>query len=288
MMKSFYCWWILLITIGEFLQYGQTQFLRDDNLDPLTMDQAYLNITNENYNESIVVQHNLVVCERCNYELLAGPLKEKERNISIINTKYAHEFQLYIGSSNKPLPCREKSYTFVDGGFYFFQIILTEKNEISCVILPQNEPVLRYWLPVIIGSAVLLILIIFTQIWHCLSQHPRFVRWLPDAVQSELITNDFTTSLPRTPGLITNDNDDNIIDTLIPSTDMPLTASSSRVPTSPLRLAKVVPKRLRALDTFRGFSLMVMIFVNYGGLIGLIISYFLMFFILYRRWLLVF
>jgi hypothetical protein len=29
---------------------------------------------------------------------------------------------------------------------------------------------------------------------------------------------------------------------------------------------RVLPKRLRALDTFRGFSLMVMIFVNYGGM----------------------
>ncbi|CAF4587645.1 unnamed protein product, partial [Rotaria magnacalcarata] len=28
---------------------------------------------------------------------------------------------------------------------------------------------------------------------------------------------------------------------------------------------RVLPKRLQGLDTFRGFSLMVMIFVNYGG-----------------------
>jgi heparan-alpha-glucosaminide N-acetyltransferase len=53
----------------------------------------------------------------------------------------------------------------------------------------------------------------------------------------------------------------------VSGTDLPLTASSSRALSSPLRLAKPLPKRLQALDAFRGFSLMVMIFVNYGGLI---------------------
>jgi hypothetical protein len=268
-MKSFYCYWIGLIIIGEFLHYGHTQ-----DLDPLLMDQAYINVTNE-YPETITVLNNSIVCERCDFDTFTIPLNQNSTTTVIIeNTKHPHEFQLRIAPSNKTVPCNKNPYSFIDGGSYSLRISSTEQDEISCVITAQHEPFLRYWLPVILGTSVIILLIIFTQIWHRLSRLPRFVRWLPEAVKTELITNDLTASLPRTPGLITNDNDDNIIDTLMTDADMPLTASNSRILSSPLRPAKSLPRRLRSLDAFRGFSLMAMIFVNYGGLVDFNQSFF--------------
>ena len=263
MMKSFYCYWIGLIIIGQFLHYGHTQ-----DLDPLLMDQAYVNVINE-YPGTITVQNNTVACEKCNYDNFTVSLSQNATiNVTVENTKYPHEFQLLIAPSNKIVQCSEKSYRFIDGGSYSLRISGTQESDISCAITAEHEPILRYWLPVILGTLVIILLIILTQIWDRLSRHQRFVRLLPEAVKSELITNDLTASLPRTmPGLITNDNNDDIIDTLTTGTDLPLTASISRVPTSPLRPPKPLPKRLQALDAFRGFSLMVMIFVNYGGLI---------------------
>jgi hypothetical protein len=259
-----------LIIIKEF---GPTQSISDDWIDPLRMDEAYLNISNKNYPQTITVKHNLVVCEECDFEILLENITEKSNEIVIINTKYSHEFQIVIESLNKPFPCEKKSYHFSEGGSYLLEVIQTATNQSSCSIKPIDvSKSFRYWLPVIIGFVILFLFIISTQIWHRISQNQRFVRLLPNNIQQGLITQDFTISLPRNVNMIANDPDNDIINTLGTGNDLTLSGQSSRLPPNPIQMPKARPKRLRSLDTFRGFSLMIMIFVNYGGEIFFLFS----------------
>lgn len=271
MKTSFYSLWIFLITIQAFVQYGQTQSMQDDGLDPLSMDQARLNITNEDYPEPIIVKHNLVVCESCTYDLLAGPLAKNTSNLTFVDTRHAHQFQLFISSSNRTIQCKENSYDFREYGFYSFKIMGTSPDNISCLITPQEaEPdAIYYWLPVLVGFGTFFIIILIIQLWRCVSRRPGYIRWCPKAVQSEAIIYDFSIPPPRSPDLITNDSADDIVGTLLGGNALTLTGTSSRAPIIPKPKPEFTPKRLRSLDAFRGFSLMIMIFVNYGGMICL-------------------
>ncbi|CAF2512996.1 unnamed protein product [Rotaria sp. Silwood2] len=262
MKKSFYCLWIF-ITIQEFLQYGQTQSINDDSLDPLSMDQAYLTISNKNYSDSIIFMYNLVICEKCNFELLGDVLPSNSNQTVIINTRYAYDFQLFTETTNKTLQCSIKSHQFLEHGSYLFEIIDIEQNQDFCSIKQIKESS-YYWLPIIIGMSIFLIFILLIQLWHPISRSQRFTRFLPNAIQQGLINNDLIVSLPNNPTTIHNDPNDDIIRTLTTGSELPL-VGSTRLSNNTIRITKVLPKRLRSLDTFRGFSLMVMIFVNYGG-----------------------
>ena len=110
---------------------------------------------------------------------------------------------------------------------------------------------------------------------------------LPNAVRQGLTNNDFGVSLPRESTAIVNDPSDDIISTLTTANELRL-VGSTRLSNNSIRITKVLPKRLRSLDTFRGFSLMVMIFVNYGGNIFRIYSCFFDVDCLLRWWLLAF
>src|SRR4051812_18051512 len=109
MKKSFYCLWILLIIIQQSMQ-------NDDDLDPLIMDQARLNITNQDYPGPIIVKQNLVICENCTYDFLFGPLQQNQSTLQIIDTRYAHQFQLFLTLSNATIPCGKESYSFREYG----------------------------------------------------------------------------------------------------------------------------------------------------------------------------
>jgi hypothetical protein len=192
MRKPFYCLWIFLIIIQEFAQYGQTQ-----DVAPLSMDQAYLNIVNKNYLYSITVTHNLEICEKCDFEILADSVAENASKTVIVNTKYTHDFKIFVQPLNSPLSCGVTSYTFSDGGTYSLEISRTGNNQSSCSIESLDEPntFLYYWLPLIIGAIVILIFILFTQIWHRMARSPRLSRFVLGSDQQELIPIDFTVSL---------------------------------------------------------------------------------------------
>lgn len=258
----YYLWIFLLIN-----HYGQTQFIEDDDddddIDPLSMDEAYLIIKNKNYYENITVKHNMVVCEKCDFDILAYSIADNKNKTVIVNTRYTHDFEIYLEHSDTPLSCEITSYHFSDGATYLFEISKTRNNQTTCSLNPtKDEQNIYYWLPIIIGSVVLILFILLTQIWHCISENKKYSRLLPNVVQQGLASNELPLSAPRSPNLITNDPNDDIINTLMTSTDLTLTGPSSR---ALIGGKKAIPKRLRSLDAFRGFSLMVMIFVNYGG-----------------------
>ncbi len=285
MYKSFYCLWIFLLTIQEFFPYGQTQFTDDDSLDPLSMDQAYLTISNKNYSDTIIFTYNLVVCEKCDFGNLGDPVLENSNQTIIINTTYAHDFNITSSTTNKTL-CRVESYKFSEHGSYFFEVIQINENVISCEINQTKESG-YYWLPVIIGMGTIFIFILFIQLWHCISHSPYCSRYLPNSIRQGLMNNDFSITIPTNLSTNVNDSGDDILGTLRAGSELPLRGSTGLTNNS-IRITKVLPKRLRSLDIFRGFSLMVMIFVNYGGNIFRIFSFLLMSIFFLRWWLLVF
>ena len=260
MKNLLYCLWIFLIILQQSKQEG--------DLDPLNMDQARLNISNENYPEPIIVKHNLVVCENCTYDILVGPLERNQAVLQPIDTRYDQQFQLFLTLSNVTMPCEKESYSFREYGFYSFEILGTSPNDISCRIGPQQpEPnAIDYWLPVIIGFGTFLLLILVIQLLRCACRRAWCARLRPRTARSELLIDDFSLSLPRSPDLITNDTAD---ETFMNGNELTLTGTSSRTPVTAKPKRNFKSKRLRALDAFRGFSLMVMVFVNYGGEISL-------------------
>jgi hypothetical protein len=243
------------------IQYSQTQLTENDLL---SYDQAFLTISNKNYSESISFMYNLVVCEKCKFQELDKPFPMNTNQTFVINTRYTYDFRL--SATNKTLPCHIKSYKFAEHGSYLFEIIEIGQDATSCSI-SQTGKSSYYWLPVIIGTSIIFLFILFIQLWHHISHSRRFARFLPNSAQQGVINNDFVSSLPRNSNSISTDPNDDIIQALTTSGELPL-VGSTRLSNNSIRIAKVLPKRLRSLDTFRGFSLMVMIFVNYGGKIS--------------------
>ena len=265
MMKSFYGLWIFLIVIQEFLYYGQTELIRNGSEDRLSLDEAYLTISNKNYSDHILFMYNAVVCENCDYEQLNDTFATDKSPIYIINTKYAYDFKIFKISKPTVVQCQINSYQFAEHGSYLFEITQTAKKDVCSIT--QTREASYYWIPFISGIIILLFIILFIQLWHHISQNRRFARFLPNAAQQELINSDYLKSLPKSPTTQSNlaaDSTDDIINTLRIGSELPL-VGSTRLSNNSIRITKVLPKRLRSLDTFRGFSLMVMILVNYGG-----------------------
>ncbi|UJR08688.1 hypothetical protein I4U23_012946 [Adineta vaga] len=260
MYKSFHHLWIMIFIIQTFLPCGYTQ-ITEDWLDPLSMDEAYLTIINRIDSLPIQIQYNLVVCEKCNFTIMDNSVAESNDNKTVIvSTTYAQDIQVISAVTNETLPCHIDTYKFAEHASYVLEV----KNDtaFSCKI-SQTKEGSYYWLPLIIGMGTVLAFIVFVQLWQRISQSSCCARLLPNRFQS-VSTKDFTISLPKSSTAIVNDPNDDIINTLSTGSELPL-VGSTRLSNNSIRITKVLPKRLRSLDTFRGFSLMVMIFVNYGG-----------------------
>ncbi|CAF3673271.1 unnamed protein product [Rotaria sordida] len=122
-----------------------------------------------------------------------------------------------------------------------------------------------YWIPVIIGILFIVMYIILAQLWHHIYHKHYFARLC--SYKQFVDNNSEEKSLSSTKDIeqqMVNKSNVNIYDAAINTNELPLPGSTN-VSKDRIRMKKVLSKRLQALDTFRGFSLMVMIFVNYGG-----------------------
>lgn len=261
MKKLFYCLWIWFLTVQEFLHYGQAQIISKDSTTPLSIDEAYLRISNINYTGSAIFMYNLVVCEKCFFEKLTDSMSDNSSQTIIIGTRYAYDFQIIAESTNKTL-CQIESYQFGEHGSYTLEVMQISDGQNSCSINGTRK-FSYYWFPVIIGMSAMLGFILIIQIWQSVARSRCCNRFLPNTMQQSLINADYPGSLSNS-SKMSNDPNDDIIRTLTTADELPL-VGSTRLSNNTVRITKLLPKRLRSLDTFRGFSLMVMIFVNYGG-----------------------
>ncbi|CAF1042345.1 unnamed protein product [Rotaria sordida] len=271
MKRSWNYLWLFYITIQQFFHHGQAKTIEINALDPLKMDEAYLTISNKNYSNSILFMYNMIICEHCDLDQLGDVLLMNSSQTLTISTRYPYDFQVLSDEKNKTFLCQINSYKFSEHGSYLFEVIQTKQNKSSCTIT-QTKKSSYYWLPIIIAIIILGIIVFFIQLCHHIYNSRYFGRILTNFRHQRLI-NDETDITPRTspmtnrqvPLMTHNEtrNDDigstANIDNPPPLVEPPYILNNSNT------TKKVLPKRLQSLDAFRGLSLMVMIFVNYGG-----------------------
>ena len=257
-------WNPLCIFYLTILHYDQAQSIKNTSFDPLGIDQAYLTISNKNYSDSLLFEYNVIVCEHCGFDQLTDGLLKNSSQTFVIDTRYPYDFQLLSETTKHTLQCQIESYKFSEHGSYVFEIVQTNQNKISCTI-NQTKESSYYWLPIIIALVILFILIFFIQLWLRIHN----CRYIDGCLRSIAINNESNlaqesnsiTDGERTSNIANEIHSDDFLVTTNSNCELPLITSTDLSNNS----RKALPKRLQSLDTFRGFSLMVMIFVDYGG-----------------------
>lgn len=286
MTKSLKHLWIFSITIQLILHYGQTQTIENISEDILAMDRAYLTINNINYTDPILFTYNVIACEHCEFDRLPYNILYNTSRTIEIDTNHPYDFVIFAETINITLVCEIKSYSFSEHGSYSFEITQKNENESSCTIDLTNDSS-YYWIPVICAVLYICCLVLIIQLCHHIYKSRYVGRVLTNIGHQPLVTNETENPPMLSPrqgsSLIANEvhNEDHLPTTI--TTELPL-VGSTRSSNNSIKITKVLPKRLRGLDTFRGFALMIMIFVNYGGKNILLIKFFFVKFDLFQRW----
>ena len=255
---------IVLIILQSCCQYGQPQIIASADTLTLHIDQARLTIKNKNYSDSILLMFNRVVCEHCDFLPIADAVPINTSTTFTIDTRFPYDFQLFSTKLNSSLSCRIDSYRFAEHSSYVFEVWAVGPSASSCSITETGQSS-YYWTPIIIGIILLLSLVFLIQAIRRFTSSRYMVRVLTNIGHERLINEGVIVTPPPAP---TGDlRYDDILSTVPATSELPL-VGSTRLSNNSVRITKVLPKRLRSLDTFRGFSLMVMIFVNYGGRAG--------------------
>jgi hypothetical protein len=284
--------WLFYITIQLILHYGQTQITVKDQLG---IDQCILTFLNKNYPNSIWLLGNKVVCEHCEFDTMSSQRPPNTSQNLTIDTRYPYDFSVVGVTQNITSVCQINSYRFGEHGSYTFEVSLNEENVSQCTII-QTKSTSYYWVPVICAILFICCFVLIVQICHYIYNSRYVGRILTNIGHQRLINNETDMTPPtsplatrRTSAMGTNEHHtDDVPDIETSNNESPL-VGSTRISDNSIKITKVLPKRLRALDTFRGFSLMVMVFVNYGGKNLLSICFpFLIFHYFERRPLLVF
>jgi hypothetical protein len=256
-----------LVLIGIF-ELSFTQCLarklhtvRNDFSESLSLDTAYLIVRNTHYSSNVSLFGNKIICERCNLDELIA-VGANESDTMTIDTKYAYDLELWSWPFNISLLCKTSSYKFAEHGTYVVDTVQIIEGTNVCSIKQIGKPS-NYLAPAICGIVFVVLYTIVVQLWPYFYRSRHFNYFRTRILHQRLVddTSDLIGVMREQP-TVNPTSDDPIIDNI---------ANTNRLPPTHLSANKTntkrgLPKRLRALDTFRGFSLMVMIFVNYGGM----------------------
>ena len=190
--------------------------------------------------------------------------------LRLLIQNYAYRLELHSPPSNASISCQIASYKFAEHGTYMLDIMSMNIKQNRCTFsIEQTGKPSHYWTPVIVGTLFLVIYVILTQLWHQVYQRECFDYFGSNSSGKKLINKNLeekSVNSERNSGQQVvneiNANDNGAATNtsgLALHNPKPLSNESNRK-------RKVLPNRLRALDNFRGFALMVMIFVNYGGM----------------------
>ena len=277
--------------------YGQSQIKSWNDGDELGMDEGLLTIFNARQSDSIWFTYNMVICEHCLFDNLSNAIYPNSNVTVKINTRYAYDFQVYRNFTNGAPTCQIDAYDFDEHGAYKLTISPADNETSSCNIDLTKESG-YYWTPVICAILFICCFVLIVQLCQHIYNSRYIGRILTNIGHERLINNeaDESTTIPtrtlssmdlrRTSILTTEPLTEDILGLAAPPNELPL-VGSTRSSNNSIRITKVLPKRLRGLDTFRGFALMIMIFVNYGGKDSFL-ELLSMTFLFKRWWLLVF
>jgi hypothetical protein len=240
------------------------------------MDEAYLIMSNMNNSTTSVFLGNALICEGCDLEEMT--MVTPNSNVTlIIKTQYAYEFEVRSLSSNTSLQCHFPSYKFAEHGTYLFKVMQREETDNEpCSIIQIGESS-HYWSPVIVGLVVWIVFIVIIQLCYHSYRSRYFDQFVANIFRKRLIKDNFET-MPLVNPIASSENlrqakhnslhseaDESTVN-IVENDDNLLLGKPNHQPKKIIDPKSVIPKRFQALDTFRGLSLMAMIFVNYGGM----------------------
>ncbi|XP_056441646.1 heparan-alpha-glucosaminide N-acetyltransferase [Gadus chalcogrammus] len=208
----------------------------------LKMDEAFLKVNNE-LETKLVVSWMSNHCYQCLYQTLglvpAGPGPGKSSFVDfIVGTRHGITLQLNNSDPNVEL-CRVP-FSFGEHGNYSLWVKNQSVSAVNCSMVTHSDPVNSY-LPILIAFIVLAGLSMLLAIGGAIIKLD-VVRGLLHRLSNSMETERLINSELGSPGRLVESSNDNI-----------------------LPAPSVLSRRLRSLDTFRGMSLVVMVFVNYGG-----------------------
>ncbi|KAG7512437.1 heparan-alpha-glucosaminide N-acetyltransferase-like [Solea senegalensis] len=196
----------------------------------LKMDQALLAFHNE-LTEEVQVFYTSDYCYKCLYQRLVT-VKPNNCNASVvISTKFTLTMQVESQMRNESL-CRW-SQTYGEGGHYFVCIQRSEDTSKPNCIHTVTKRASNANLPLLVSA---LLLAIITLLFNVALY-----------IYRRRCTSNFIKTICCQSPQHSVDN------------------AESHAGEADQETTKVKPTRLHSLDTFRGFSLTVMVFVNYGG-----------------------
>jgi len=258
-------YFILIFIVGLSFSEGIDhieQTVRDDPSDPLGMDEAYLIVHNMLPSDNITVRWNTIECEYCDLvrNMTADP---NQTNSRTIDTKYAYDLEVQSSSSNISVSpsCNFKSYKFDENGTYVLHIMSNMSSSTYDCSIKQTGNLSNYMAPAIVGIVIFILYAIVVQIIQRLHQKQYFKCFGLKSEQRSQLIND-------TRDTIASDPTENITESTHESrrdVNVDMMSNPAALYDNKPRPKGRSSKRLHGLDTFRGFALMVMIFVNYGG-----------------------
>ncbi|OXB54462.1 hypothetical protein ASZ78_016501 [Callipepla squamata] len=211
---------------------------------PLKMDQALLLVRDELPAQGLRLAARSAACHRCSYQLLAVvPPSDGGPGAAAAVVDTQHPLSLLLNGSGAGSELCKIQYHFGEFGNYSLVVktLSTSAKTVSCDVVINEAPINSY-LPILFAflvySGILAILIICRLVmkigpvrnWVYKKLNPRETDRL---INSELGSPSTTDSINSDP--------------------------------SPRLWSVTSRQRLRSLDTFRGLSLVIMVFVNYGG-----------------------
>ncbi|XP_060772778.1 heparan-alpha-glucosaminide N-acetyltransferase-like [Neoarius graeffei] len=231
---------VIFAVSGSALR-SQLDWSRPSRKTPvLKMDEAFLTVLNEIQNDLIL----FVLSDQC-YQCLPQPLGivpsvSELGNVSTVSFTVSTQHALTLQLNSTPANtehCRVHFHFGEQGNYSLWVKNLTNPSRINCTIITVTEPINSY-LPLLIALVVCVAVCVLAVVQRSVMRL-NFVRKLILHVGSSMEAERLINSDLGSPGRI------------VESTE------SITPPTT--------GRRLRSLDTFRGFALVIMVFVNYGG-----------------------
>ncbi|KAM4584289.1 heparan-alpha-glucosaminide N-acetyltransferase isoform 2-T3 [Odontesthes bonariensis] len=206
------------------------------------MDEALLTVNNE-LDTEVLVSWRSERCYQCLYQQLGVvPLRPSPGQPGSVNfpVNTQHEITLQLNSTFFMLELCKVQFHFGEHGNYSLWVKnLNEPSVVNCSVVTDAEPVNSY-IPILVAF------FIFVGVALVFAIGRRILRL--DVVRGLVLRIGGSMETER---LINSELGS-------PRIEVPVTDNILPPPPRP-------SKRLRSLDTFRGISLVVMVFVNYGG-----------------------
>ncbi|XP_060917218.1 heparan-alpha-glucosaminide N-acetyltransferase [Labrus mixtus] len=209
----------------------------------LKMDEALLKVNNE-VDTEVVVSWVSDRCYQCLYQQLgvvpAGSSPGQPSSADfIVSTQ--HQMTLQLNSTSVKMELCKVPFHFGEHGNYSLWVKnLNDSSVVDCSVVTDEEAINSY-IPVLIAFVIFAGLALMSTVGRTI-YGLEVVRGILFRIGGSMETERLINSELGSPGRIVPPVTDNILP--------PLPSPS---------------KRLRSLDTFRGISLVIMVFVNYGG-----------------------